>query len=353
MLRALITCATVLAGCAFAQDCSNFAQLLRSPELRSKAWAAYLAASCGQRDRGPDLAAELDQMLPERKAGWNTPEYWVVQSLLDALIQLQQPVAPATALALRENWPTESMILLIQNAEASQPQLMFLLDTRLTDPEWLAATSTLIASKTPGFALKTVQETRFSLDVSVVDAGAGFGGGIGSGSVMCGGGLRVPDGFPPVGLYGLTLTAVPGDTVLAAGTHPVYFRRTVADPEHPADRGGEHGITDRHMYRLELLSSLSGLPVETIRSVVSGLAEIRWSGLVAFRREHEAAIRTQTLGIQRLLGALRSAGLLEAAEAEALVVRLHIQLQDHRADRSVSLPAVEEIAVKLDGPPAL
>ena len=97
-MRALLAGLAIFAGCA-AQDRANVGELLHAPDLQKKAWGAYLAGCCDQRERAPDLAAELDQMLPDRVTGPNAPEYWLVQSLLDVLIQLQQPVAPTTALA--------------------------------------------------------------------------------------------------------------------------------------------------------------------------------------------------------------------------------------------------------------
>ena len=311
-MRALLAGLAVLAGCAAAQDCATVSELLQSPDLQKKAWSAYLAGHCDQRERGPELAAELDQMLPDRVTAPNAPEYWLVQSLLDALIQLQQPVAPSTALAFHETWPNESLILLVQNAQAAQQQLLFLLDTRLTDPEWLAATNSLVALKTGGFAAKLTRETRFTLALSVVDPGAGFGGGAG-GAVFggrLGPGGPIPDGFPPVGIYGLVLKAVPGDTLLAAGAHPVYYRRTVTAPGQPVSPSGDGGFTDHLGYRLEHLSTLSGLPLDTVRSAVEGAPQIQWHTFDAYVLDRDAAIDAQTEAVTRLATALQSTGAL-------------------------------------------
>ena len=355
-MRALLAGLAILAGCAAAQDCTDVGELLQAPDLQKKAWGAYLAGRCAQRERGPDLAAELDQMLPDRVTGPNAPEYWLVQSLLDALIQLQQPVAPSAALALQQTWPNEALILLVQNAQAAQQQLLFLLDTRLTDPEWLAVTNSLLALKAAGFAAKLMRETRFTLALSVVDPGAGFGGGAGGG--VFGGRLRpdgpVPDGFPPVGVYGLLLKAVPGDTLLAAGAHPVYYRRTVTAPGQPVSPGGDGGFTDHLGCRLEHLSTLSGLPLDTVHSAVEGTAQIQWRTFDAFVLDRDAAIDAQTEAVQRLAAALQSTGALSGPEASSLAIRIRIRVDDHRTDRTIPLPpAPGDVEVRFNEPSAL
>ncbi len=97
-MRALLAGLVLFSACAAAQDCANVAALLDSHELRRRAWGAYLAGICAQHERGPELAFELEQMLPDR-GGWpNSPEYWFIQTLLDALIQLHDPLPSATAL---------------------------------------------------------------------------------------------------------------------------------------------------------------------------------------------------------------------------------------------------------------
>ena len=338
-MRALVAGLAILAGCAAAQDCLDVGELLHEPDLQKKAWGAYLAGRCDQRERGPELAAELDQTLPDRVTGPNAPEYWLVQSLLDALIRLQQPVAPSTALACQQTWPEEALILLVQNTQAAQQPLLFLLDTRLTDPEWLAVTNSLVALKAAGLAAKLVRETRFTLMLSVVDPGAGIGGGVG-GSILGGepAAISPPQGFPPVGLYALALTAAPGDTLLATGTHSVYYRRTVTAPGQPAARGGEHGATDRQPYRQEHLSTLSGLPLDPVHSAVQGTAQIQWRGFDAFVLDRDAAIEAQIQAVAKLAAALQSTGALSGAEASVLAVRIRIHQQDHRTDRTVQLP---------------
>ena len=244
----------------------------------------------------------------------------------------------------------------MQNAQAAQQPLLFLLDTRLTDPEWLAATNSLVALKAAGVAAKLVRETRFTLAISVFDPkGEGCGGGAGGGvfGARLGPGGPVPDGFPPVGVYGLVLKAVPGDTLLAAGAHPVYYRRTVTAPGQPVSPSGDGGFTDHLGYRLEHLSTLSSLPLDTVRSAVEGAAKIRWRGIDAFMRDRNAAIEVQTQAIAQLAAGLESTGALSSAGADSLVVRLRIRTEDFRKDRSIALPVVPEVEVKFNQPSAL
>jgi len=148
--------------------------------------------------------------------------------------------------------------------------------------------------------------------------------------------------------------AVPGDTLLAAGAHPVYYRRTVTAPGQPVSPSGDGGFTDHLGYRLEHLSTLSGLPLDTVRSAVEGAPQIQWHTFDAYVLDRDAAIDAQTEAVTRLATALQSTGALTGPEASALAVRIHVHQQDHRTDRSIPLPpSPGEVEVRFNEPSAL
>src|SRR5882672_4650004 len=95
-MRTAVCLVALTLGCVAAicqtPDCSKAAERLHSEPLSEKAWGAYLAATCHLPGLAPEIAAEVDG---EHGTSWNSAPFWVGHALLDALIQLRQPLDSA------------------------------------------------------------------------------------------------------------------------------------------------------------------------------------------------------------------------------------------------------------------
>jgi hypothetical protein len=249
---------------AFAQQFEPFAaterqasakatQLLQAPGYREKAWGAYLAGKYHLQDQAASLVSQLAALreLAGSILRGDTPEFAVVQATLDALIQLGRPVDAAHLLPFQTQWTDEVLILLAQDPQANREALLAMATNALGDPigtRWVAIHNLLVEARSAGIAAKLLSEVNISHVFHVVDR-SGFGPGEGSGQgggVLCFGAGDFAPGFPPIGVYELVFSPQTGDVILAPGTHPVYYHRTLLTGR----RGGSFVPLDREQLPL-------------------------------------------------------------------------------------------------------
>src|SRR5579862_290580 len=105
-------CLLIALACCHAQadppDCARAAERLHSEPKSEKAWGAYLAATCHLPELSADIAAELNG---EHESSWNSESFWVERALLDALIQLRQPLDSSVLAYFAQGHRTEAAIL--------------------------------------------------------------------------------------------------------------------------------------------------------------------------------------------------------------------------------------------------
>src|SRR6185503_16630422 len=196
-------------------DCARASERLHSGLPREKAWGAHLAAACYLPGLVAGIAAELD--VEHADFARDSEPFWVQRALLDALIQLRQPLDSSRLASFVHAFRAEAAILMVQQPLANRENLAMLRAGEPKGFEWVAASNALAAMRAPGFARALLHEVHIKQSVRVTD-GADPPGVGGAGSLVGGGPtMRVPSGFPPISLYRLTGLGAPGDELIADG----------------------------------------------------------------------------------------------------------------------------------------
>ncbi len=333
----------LMLSCGVAQadppDCANAAERLHSEPKSEKAWGAYLAAKCHL----PELAADIARELDAKYAGfvWDSEPFWLGRALLDALIQLRQPLDSSVLASLAEGYRTEAAILMLQYPAANCEALAAL---RAGDPkgdDWVPASNALATMRAPGFAAALLHEVHIRQRIWVRgDAEPQFPGTAGSG-LSSNPVMKVPPGFPPIGLYRLVAQAAEGDELVADGTTPMYSQRTIVEPgkEVTWQTGGQ-GYCYQCL-RIGYLAELARVSVDEARQAVEADTTVRWSNSVNLAVEISRALESQKTALQHLASA---AGV---TASEGMILQIVVEMMDQRSDRSVPLPAVSAMEIHL------
>ncbi len=193
--------------------------LLRSVRWTDNAWGIYLAARLHSDELNKSLVEEFRNAAPMRNATPYSEEYAFVAVLFDGAIEAGITVPAELLEPFEQNWHAPVLILLAR-ADDSENALSRLADDNAGDEAWLAANNLLLGRKSSIWLTRTLGRVTLIHTFAVTDPGTngGSGGGAGFGGVACGaaGLIRMPAGFPPVGLFELTATPHPGSAMLAA-----------------------------------------------------------------------------------------------------------------------------------------
>lgn len=330
-----------------AHECVRAADHLHSQPLQEKAWGAYLAAACRMPNLADEIAAELVRLDPEAvaKSTWDSEPFWVAHSMLDALIQLRQPI-PASVLApATKGFPAEGTILMLQNALENRA-LLAEVHARPGGAEWVAASNALARMRAVGFAATLLGEIRLTHWIVVSDdgmpPGRGFAGSLASGSPT----MRVPAGFPPIAVYRLTAQHAPGDELVSDGATPIYSTRTTLEP------GVERTLTwppegyCSQCLDIEYLAELARLSKADVERCIEPWTPVSWTNPLRLNTEIIQALANQEAALKELVKSLNSGGALEISETG---IRLHVEvrIEDRRSNRSVPLPAASSTEFRL------
>jgi hypothetical protein len=318
---------------------------LHNPDPRLQAWGAYLILRDRHTEAIPDLLA-IEAGLPQAEGAAmvaDSDQYDALLGVLDALIQFGAEVPAADAQRLYPEFPVQSLILLSRSQEDTTPALLAIFQSEQRwRAAWLAAGNILVQRRAEGFAAVVLASLTVHAQVMVFDPNAG--GGMG-GSAFCGFGLKPQPkaGWPPLGVYefgGCGDRAVPGDTLLAGGTDPAYYRRQVRAGYLSGDQSGGACNADQDLVRQHFLTALLNASPEEppLRAHVSH--SITWQGPDTYSSDVAAFIAAQQQLFAQLAQRLRQQSLLSETEAATLRPKLQLRVWDRRASPDPALPAL-------------
>jgi hypothetical protein len=324
------------------QSAALAASWLRSTDPRERAWGAYLALRDGRRELLSQLSALADAhpITTGSLIASARDAHDAMQSVLDAIIQLNGRLVPGQAARLYPEFPAQSIILLSYGDPAADPFLLkiFREEARSTGA-WLTAGNRLMDRKPQGFAAAVLDSFTVNASVLVVDRGAGAGAGRGvAGS--CPSGLPSPRvGWPVVGNYSFGGYGV----LVSRGPVPTFYSRSVggaAVPGAAIETACSYLGHDRNGLREQFLSSLAGDPAGNplVRSQFN--KNIQWQNDAQYLRDLSAFIRDQQTLFSELRRRLMNAQLLTPEESVAAVISLEIQVVDKRSAPS-TLPRLQ------------
>lgn len=315
---------------------------LASDEPARVAWGAALAGRLRLREAVPGLRAALRAWTRSGDEEAGRVRYF----LLDALAELGTGL-PGEELApqLEGYLLPPALVIAARDPEAHGALLFALLQAHWEqgDPDVRQAAGNLLAAtKAAGFAAFLMRRLPLRLHVTVRDEdpammGVGTGGAGASFEVRS---VALPSSYPPVPRYRLTTQAEHGARLLAAGTTPVYWRRTEDERrglvvEERRSAVSEPGPSVHRWLSTLLRNDLERLGLRLFRCELVRFedAESYVRQVVAWRAEIEAAYADVA---RRLV----VRGALTEAEAGALELPLEVEVADERVDRSVALPAL-------------
>ena len=355
MRAAVISCCLFVAA-AFPQSPSSEAylgsvqakQFLQSTSLLQRAWGVHLLSSLDPSEASPQLISELKNTETANETALAshsiTAEYSYVQVLLDALIQIK---AKPDGELLRKLWvrfPTEVLILLIENAGSNQNILLSLLEEGLQEKQWLAVCNTLLAIKSPELPVLLLKDMRISHTFTVIDkVEGGFGGGAGGVSIGCG--VRyLTAGFPPTGIYKIEDYPQNGNTILALGPKIIYYRREVIPTSRQIGWNQSSSFNNRQPYRLDYLAELSGMTSGEVQHAFERQTSVRWTSLTDFERTVSTGVDSQRAELSKVFEAISQHSEI-LNKAFPLHLQIDIQVKDRRTDQAIALPSFEAVPV--------
>jgi hypothetical protein len=330
-----------------ADECVGAADRLHSDSLREKAWGAHLAAACQMQELAGEIGAELERLHPDALAGstWNSEAFWVGHSMLDALIQLREPLPASVLASVAKGLPNERTILMLQNALENRA-LLAEVRAHPGGGEWVAASNALPRMRAPGFAAALLAEIHVTHGVWVSDRGRlpgrGVAGSLASGAPT----MPVPSGFPPIAVYRLTAQHAPGDELVSDGGTPIYSQRTIIEP------GVERTLTwppegyCSQCLEIEYLAELAHLLKTEVDRCIEPQTPVRWTNLLQLNAEIAQALANQHTALKQLAKLLISAGILDISELR-LPLRVEVRIEDQRRNRSVPRPTFTSVEFRL------
>ena len=315
---------------------------LANSDPRIRAWGAYLVL----RDRHTELAPTLLAMLSSYEV-FSQPhkdQHDAMLPVLDALIQLNIPVPATEAAKLFPEFPAQSLIFLSRSPDGAPAELLHIF--RTADDHggaWLAAGNLLAARRIDGFSSAVLSAMTVRAQVTITTPGVGRGFGLGGGSSCCGGAVyhEAKAGWPLVGNYRLSVCSLAGAVLLAPGTDPAYYKRTVdaaylSSGGDSCNCGFEPDLIRQHYLAGLLWASQTEPP---LRAQV--FLSIAWTSDEQYRKELEAFIGRQQTTFSSVAQKLRAAGLMTAEEAAAARPAITFSIADLRDEPHSPLPPIE------------
>ena len=342
----------VLSSCAFAQSIPpdrQIQRLLQSQNPRDKAWGAWYA---GTSHNAALLTPVLDQLkAAESLIGTQqgTDEQALIQTLLDAAIQIPGPVANDVVLPFLNDWKPEVLILLSRRpADAdTEEALLDIRERPMSEAEWVAVNDLLYAGHSKYFFQRILGEIQFTHAFIVSEE---HGLNADGGSSGCAISRRsFVKGFPPAAAYQLlTFIVAPGDILFEKDPVAVYYRRSVYRPD------SEIEWTDCQFYPASaarqdhlglFLAAIDDLsPMEAI-SRFHADTWLWWQGSVQqVTTEIGTRLAEQTAAIHTMVEHMKQRGQLPP---DGIPLTIKVSVRDYRRDRSVPLQGLgtREIAV--------
>jgi hypothetical protein len=319
--------------------------LLDSSKPADRAWGAYLAGNLRLEACQGKIVDLLRGATLLNMAVVDGENYAYVQSLLDALIQLDVKLDKDDVLPFSTTWPAETIILLARQAKANEQALLALRNQRLTYYEWMAIDNLLLGVRSPQFFVETFKKLPAWYHFTVVDRELKNGGTLGG---MDGELLdstrdrRFPPGFPPAAVYDFTLLhAIPvRDAVfLADGPQVSYYRRLPIDRAYQwtrEDHGARRLGSGYGGYEKEYLARLSRYEPDRIEHIFHPSATLYWTGAESFSVQVKSLMDGQSIELQKLVG---DAQTNLRAQFPEFQIQVKANFYDLRDDKTTPLPA--------------
>jgi hypothetical protein len=328
------------------------ASWLHSSDVRLQAWGAYVVLRDDHRQFTPDLIAMVSAY---DVSGWPvvflkaTPaqqdRHDAMLAILDAVIQLHASVHASEAARLYPEFPAQSLILLSRDGtDANSFLLEIFRAEHLQQAGWLAAGNLLVDRRVPGFAAAVLGAMTVHAKIRVVTTntsghGEGWAGDCGSD------GPEDKPGWPAIGTYALLncfSERTPDASLLAGGTDPAYYRRTVSALYKRVPRGccGFSGpdAESPDLLREHYLTRMIYPPQESPPLKSSLSQTVVWKNGDAFLEYLSNFVHQQKTMLIDVARKLTAAGLMTSNEASTVETQIEITIVDERDDKSAPLP---------------
>ena len=329
MHRILIGLIVSLGGVASAQPVTpspaaaveheTVAQLFASPDAARVAWGARLAANYDRKEFSPELLKLA------------TSSDWRLRMVaIDSLIRLDVDVPEAILIQMADSYLDAAVIFMARRPNESDRLIQDLLTRKLQDHHWVSLHSILLNRPPAGFTSSLLRDWTMPMTVTVLNPSDRLGIGAGGGGGLCGdgGGFDQP-GFPSLVGYYLFESPQAGDVVLAAGPHPVGYRKQSA-------YGRCWSPVNRDNYRKDYLMYLANSPHFELPP---GLT-IAWTGTPAYQASANEFLSRIRQSVGYLKSRLVERKLLTAEEAANVNPTLDVKVIDQRSRREPELPAI-------------
>ncbi len=315
---------------------------LESGDPRLMAWGAYFSARNGDPSGDATMVEILDRWAEagKKREELTGTEQDAFTAILDALIQHNRALSPETLAVLAEKFPAQTAILAARlSVDESLPLLQSWYALRKDDKSpALARIAAMMLSKAPppGFAAIVLEESKETVEVSVVDPGAGFGGGIGGGLYTVDGPMR--RGWPPIFQYNIVENPQEGNDplLIEAGGDRITYRRT--------DKAGGSFIGVRSLNdetRQHLLLEMLGGDRSALQWQTQQQISIEWQGPANFLSEVLGIVDEEESRLRDTVEALYEDGLLSPEEASKVRPALLVNVVDYRSVKDSWIPAFE------------
>jgi hypothetical protein len=339
VLFVLLIAHTLHAQSIFDQEAARARALLTSQNWPEKAWGVYLAGRLHSEEFRAPLAEQIRAAASQSATTFPSEPNPYVSALLDAAIELQLAIPAADIEPFLTRWSTEALVLL-SRAPDNEQALLRLGDSNEFSLPWLAANNLLFEMKSSAWYRRLLGEITITHHFYVTDPMHGAGGFRGGG-IVCGVGAawlpRLPKGFPPIARYTISRNTSTGSTVLAPGPHPVYYTREFLAENRPPSSGSGSEYLEPQIVREDHLAALSLLQQGDIRSRLHIQSNIHFTAPEQFRHDIEQHLAQQEAQLRDLFHAIDRTGM---HTPPGLMLRITVEIDDSRSDKSVPLPAV-------------
>lgn len=333
-------------------DSELMLQWLHSPDPRLQAWAAHDILEYRSTGLIPDLESQLERTTPATLSGdARVASFRTTLAILDTLIQLDAKVPAATITRIEKlgyNAQTEELVLLCRLPwEEAEPAIRsFYQPGSSGNAAATRVAAQLLAQHPPkGFAAELLSTIQVTARILVHDPNGG-GGGIGSGSSSCcgAGSGAMDDDWPEIGRSSFLDPhprgqPLPKDaTLFLPAPDPVYVHRSVSRYYYASGCAGLTPLNDAirsHLVRTMLKGdTASPFPEQPV------YLDINFQSREAYRAAVQAFVDAQQDNFYQVGRALTALDLLTEEERQAATLRIHLSVQDLRAQPAEDLPTI-------------
>lgn len=314
-------------------------QMIRSTDLRERAWGVYLAGEYGFKNLERDVAASLVPLTQE--TSWEIVSF--DQVIFDSLIRLNAKIAPEEVIPYTDRFTGNVIILLLLRPEDHKKELLDLAKEYPTGVRWVALCNALAETKAPGFAPFLLRTLSIKATVFVSDQHkvGGFAGGESWGSAGDGF-AQIPRGFPPLAYYSLTDIPSLGDTVIAPGTTPIYYGRRLVSTYNQFMTGTIDNGGNENEKRVKYLAELLNAEPSEFELDAKPTFHITCRDKHHCTDQLEEISRTLHTTYAHVTHRLRDEGLLSKDDSEGLKPPITIEIKDLRTQKPFPLPSLVE-----------